>query len=244
MGSLDTNSRENTRITLGLLEAVESGKARTQRGLAVDLGIALGLVNVYLKRCVKKGLVKVSQAPARRFAYYLTPQGFAEKSRLTAEFLSWSLTFFRQAKESCGRVFDQAHALGWRRIVLVGSGDLADIARICATDRGLVIVAIIDPKPTTSSAAGPPLLPDFDVVTMVHICEFFFPNTASAEYGGMDDRGVLDLFTGKTRSGGHILFYTKSIAFEKAKPIVAAWEKEAPVTRVGDFKTLAVYRKT
>lgn len=164
MGSLDTNSRENTRITLGLLEAVESGKARTQRGLAVDLGIALGLVNVYLKRCVKKGLVKVSQAPARRFAYYLTPQGFAEKSRLTAEFLSWSLTFFRQAKESCGRVFDQAHALGWRRIVLVGSGDLADIARICATDRGLVIVAIIDPKPATSSAAGPPLLPDFDEI--------------------------------------------------------------------------------
>lgn len=164
VGSLDTNSRENTRITLGLLEAVEAGKARTQRGLAVDLGIALGLVNVYLKRCVKKGLVKVSQAPARRFAYYLTPQGFAEKSRLTAEFLSWSLTFFRQAKESCARVFDQAHALGWRRIVLAGSGDLADIARICATDRGLTIVAIIDPKPATSPSAGPPLLPDFDCI--------------------------------------------------------------------------------
>ena len=164
LGNFDTNSRENTRITLGLLEAVEAGKARTQRGLAVDLGIALGLVNVYLKRCVKKGLVKVSEAPARRFAYYLTPQGFAEKSRLTAEFLSWSLTFFRQAKESCGRVFDPAHALGWRRIVLVGSGDLADIARICATDRGLVIVAIVDPRPANSSAAGPPLLHNFDAI--------------------------------------------------------------------------------
>ncbi len=164
LGSLDTNSRENTRITLGLLEAVGSGKAPTQRGLAVDLRIALGLVNVYLKRCVKKGLVKVSQAPARRFAYYLTPQGFAEKSRLTADFLAWSLTFFRQAKESCGSVFDQAHALGWRRIVLVGSGDLADIARICATDRGLVIVAIVDPDAANSSAGGPPLLPGFDAI--------------------------------------------------------------------------------
>ena len=97
VGSLDTNSRENSRITLGLLEAVESGRAHTQRGLAADLGIALGLVNIYLKRCVKKGLVKVSQAPARRFAYYLTPNGFAEKSRLTGEYLSWSLTFFRMA---------------------------------------------------------------------------------------------------------------------------------------------------
>ena len=78
---------------------------------------------------------------------------------------------------------------------------------------------------------------------MVHLCEFFFPNTASAEYGGLDDRGVLDLFTAKTKPGGHILFYTRSIGFEKAKPIVAAWEKEAPVEYVGEFKTLAVYRK-
>ena len=64
---------------------------------------------------------------------------------------------------------------------------------------------------------NPQLLPDFDVVTMVHLCEFFFPNTASAEYGGIDDRGVLDLFTAKTKPGGHILFYTKSIGFEKAE---------------------------
>jgi hypothetical protein len=78
---------------------------------------------------------------------------------------------------------------------------------------------------------------------MVHLCEFFYPNTASAEYGGIDDRGVLDLFTAKTKPGGYILFYTKSIGFEKARPIVAAWEKQARVTRVGAFKTLAVYRK-
>lgn len=164
MGSLDTNTRESTRITLGLLEAVETGRAHTQRGLAADLGIALGLVNVYLKRCVKKGLVKVSQAPARRFAYYLTPQGFAEKSRLTAEFLSWSLTFFRQARDSCAQVLDDATLQGWRRIALAGSGDLADIARICATDRGIEIVAIVDPKAAPGAGPGVPLLQTFDAI--------------------------------------------------------------------------------
>ena len=61
-------------------------------------------VNAYLKRCVKKGLVKVSGAPARRYAYYLTPQGFAEKSRLTVEYLSSSFSFFRQAREDCSAV--------------------------------------------------------------------------------------------------------------------------------------------
>ena len=66
--------------------------------MAGDLGIALGLANAYLKRCVKKGLIKVSQVPANRYAYYLTPKGFAEKSRLTAEYLSVSFNLFRDTR--------------------------------------------------------------------------------------------------------------------------------------------------
>jgi hypothetical protein len=90
---------------------------------------------------------------------------------------------------------------------------------------------------------NPRLLPDFDIVTMVHLCEFFFPNTASAEYGGMTDRLVLDLFTDKTRSGGHLLFYKNSMGKERTAEILPAWEKEKPVERIADFKTLIVYRK-
>ncbi|HVG51250.1 MAG TPA: hypothetical protein VM867_06425 [Xanthobacteraceae bacterium] len=87
------------------------------------------------------------------------------------------------------------------------------------------------------------LLPEFDIVTMVHLCEFLFPNTASKEYGGFDDLGVLNLFTDKTKVGGHIIFYTKSIGYEKAKPVIAKWEKERKVARVGEFKTLLIYQK-
>ena len=87
------NEVENARVMLGLLESVERDGGQSQRRLASELGIALGLVNAYLKRCVKKGLVKVGQAPARRYAYYLTPQGFAEKSRLTVEYLSEFILF-------------------------------------------------------------------------------------------------------------------------------------------------------
>ena len=87
------------------------------------------------------------------------------------------------------------------------------------------------------------LLPEFDVVTLFHLCEFFYDNTASAEYGGLTDRGVLDLMTERTRKGGHILFYRGSIAYDKAKPVIAAWEKERPVEPIADFKTLQIYRK-
>ena len=91
------DEQNNARIVLGLLESVERDGAQSQRKLASDLGIALGLVNAYLKRCVKKGLLKIGQAPARRYAYYLTPHGFTEKSRLTVEYLSYSFTLFRRA---------------------------------------------------------------------------------------------------------------------------------------------------
>lgn len=135
---------ESLRITLGLLDAVADNRAHSQRHLASELGIALGLVNAYLKRCVKKGLVKVRQAPPRRYAYYLTPRGFAEKSRLTVEYFYNSLSFFRQAKTECSDLLRNAKARGVRSLVFIGQSELAEIAALCAMELGLHIVALVD----------------------------------------------------------------------------------------------------
>jgi DNA-binding MarR family transcriptional regulator len=150
---------DNARIVLGLLESVERDGAQSQRKLAAELGIALGLVNAYLKRCVKKGLVKIGQAPARRYAYYLTPHGFAEKSRLTVEYLSSSFSFFRRAREDCSSVLKIAHARGWHRVALVGVSDLAEIATICALEQGIAIVAVVDAKCENDRFVGAPVVP-------------------------------------------------------------------------------------
>jgi DNA-binding MarR family transcriptional regulator len=155
---------ENARVILGLLESVERGDAQSQRRLASDLGIALGLVNAYLKRCIKKGLVKVGQAPARRYAYYLTPKGFSEKSRLTVEYLSDSFSFFRQARTDCADVFATARSRGFVRVLVAGKSDLAEIARICALDAGVDIVAIVDPQATAATFVGLAVVPNFDAV--------------------------------------------------------------------------------
>src|ERR1700682_511071 len=127
MNRLLDADQENERIVLDLLTSVEHDGERSQRHIAAELGIALGLVNAYLKRCVKKGLVKVHDAPARRYAYYLTPRGFAEKSRLTVQYLSNSFSFFRLAKADCARVLEAAQAKGFGRVVLAGKSDLAEI---------------------------------------------------------------------------------------------------------------------
>jgi DNA-binding MarR family transcriptional regulator len=155
---------DNARIVLGLLESVERDGAQSQRMLASDLGIALGLVNAYLKRCVKKGLVKIGQAPARRYAYYLTPHGFAEKSRLTVEYLSSSFSFFRRAREDCSSVLAAARAQNWNRVVLIGVSDLAEIAIICALEQGMTIVAAVDPISPRTRFVGAPVVAALEAV--------------------------------------------------------------------------------
>jgi DNA-binding MarR family transcriptional regulator len=157
---------ENGRIILGLLSSVESDGERSQRRIAAELGIALGLVNAYLKRCVKKGLVKMQDAPARRYAYYLTPQGFTEKSRLTVQYLSDSFSFFRHAKADCTAVFDAVKAAGFTRLLLAGQSDLAEIAILCALEAGVTIVAVVDSRANGARFAGASVAESFAEVGM------------------------------------------------------------------------------
>jgi DNA-binding MarR family transcriptional regulator len=145
---------EDERIVLGLLTTVEHDGERSQRHIAAELGIALGLVNAYLRRCVKKGLVKVRDVPARRYAYYLTPHGFAEKSRLTVQYLSDSFSFFRLAKGDCAQAFEIAKGLGFERLVLAGQSDLAEIAVLCALEAGVTIVAVVDARSAVQKFIG------------------------------------------------------------------------------------------
>lgn len=163
-GILPTDNSDSDRHVLGLLTSLEADGTRSQRRIAAELGIALGLVNAYLKRAIKKGFVKVGQAPTRRYAYYLTPQGFSEKSRLTVQFLTSSFSLFRRAKDEYGRIFDRAQALGFRRVVLAGQSDLCEIALLCAVDRPVLIAAILDPDATLDRFVGVRIISSYDLV--------------------------------------------------------------------------------
>ena len=147
---------------LGLLDSVDRDGGQSQRRIASELGIALGLVNAYLKRCVNKGLVKVNQAPARRYVYYLTPRGFSEKSRLTIEYLSYSFRFFREAKNDCAALVAVARDRGLHRLVFAGKSDLAEIASLCVNEAGLKVIGIVDPDAEEGLFLGAPLVKSLD----------------------------------------------------------------------------------
>jgi DNA-binding MarR family transcriptional regulator len=155
---------EQERIVLGVLNSVNEG-VDSQRRIADELGIALGLVNVYVKRCVKKGFVKVGQAPARRYAYYLTPKGFAEKSRLTVQFLSDSFSFFRQARADCTQSFVAAKQRNLQWLALCGKSDLAEVAILSAADSGVTIVAIVHDNAATKQYVGKPVVSRYEDIT-------------------------------------------------------------------------------
>lgn len=148
-------------LTLGILEAIDTRSDVTQRHLANTLGVALGLANSYLRRCVRKGLIKIQQAPANRYLYYLTPQGFAEKSRLTAEYLSSSFDYYNRAGRSMTACFREMQAAGCRAVICAGMSELAEIASVRVHDFDLDLRGTWDSGATVERFIGLPVWRDF-----------------------------------------------------------------------------------
>ena len=156
-------------LTLELLQAIDARSDVTQRHLADRMGIALGLANSYLRRCVRKGLVKIKQAPANRYLYYLTPSGFSEKSRLTAEYFSSSFSFYRTASDSIVRALRDRSRPAGARIIFCGVSELAEIGSIRVLDFRLDVLGTFDSQSQLEHFIGRPVwhvvsdVPEFDI---------------------------------------------------------------------------------
>lgn len=154
----DQRSAREDEIMRGLLERIDGSEALSQRDLARELGIALGMTNAYVKRCVKKGLIKVAEVPARRYRYYLTPMGFAEKSRLTAEYFSSAFGLFRKARGSFDRLFDELDRQGVETVALCGVDDMTEVAMLCSLNAKTRVIGIWDPAGGRREMRGIPAI--------------------------------------------------------------------------------------
>ncbi len=146
--SLNTHDQHNYRI----LSKIDSGKRITQRSIAREQGIALGLVNLLIKRLVKKGYVKTSNAiKGKRIKYILTPQGIAEKTRLSIRYLENTIRLYTETKDKIRTsLLNLARLTGEenrrQRVVFYGAGEVAEIAYI-ALDRSLFeLVGVVDDR--------------------------------------------------------------------------------------------------
>ena len=129
---------------LQLLNEVEQNAAVTQRSLAKKLGVALGLTNLYLKRLARKGYIKITTIPRNRIKYLLTPRGVAEKTRLTYLYMQYSLSYYRDMRQRLKVVLTGLASAGAKRIVICGTGELAELTYISLREMDLTLVGFVD----------------------------------------------------------------------------------------------------
>src|SRR5262245_2334535 len=152
-------------IVLRLLELVETDDPVSQDRFAKRVGIAKGLANAYFNRCLNKGWIKLRQVPKQRFLYYLTPKGFAEKARLTAQFLTHSYRFYREARADMVALMRNAKTNGHEHLAVLGDGELAEIALIVSHETPVHIVGFIAPRSSRSRIAGRPVVPKWSEIS-------------------------------------------------------------------------------
>jgi DNA-binding MarR family transcriptional regulator len=130
--------------TLKILEKVDNDVVPSQRDLARDLNISLGLVNSFIKRLVKKGYFKARHVPKNRMRYFLTPEGASEKTRLTYEYIQHSYNFYKEARQKLRDLYTGLERRDVSSIVFYGAGDLAEIAYLSLQETNIKLVAVVD----------------------------------------------------------------------------------------------------
>ncbi|AVM75575.1 winged helix-turn-helix transcriptional regulator [Magnetospirillum gryphiswaldense] len=153
-------------IMLGLLNAVHRRSDVTQRSLSHDLNIALGLANVYVRRCIKKGWIKIQQVPSNRYAYYLTPHGFAQKALLTGDYFRQSFNLFRQARAEYDEIARECALRNWRYVALLGGGELGEVA-LLSFSGDVKAAGFVDPQAEISEILNFPVVAELSQLPII-----------------------------------------------------------------------------
>ncbi len=122
---------------LRILEALENNPDTTQANLAAQLGVAVGSVNWYLKRLVRKGYIKVTHLQRRRLKYFVTPQGLALKAQLTARYMDHSLRVYRQLRQAAQETLVEINGRGFRAVRVDGRGEALEIFRLTCLEQNV-----------------------------------------------------------------------------------------------------------
>ena len=167
---------------LRLLEHVDNSPRLSNRVAADKLGVSIKLAHAILKRMVAKGLLHINVVHARRWDYFLTPKGIAEKTRLTLEFFDFSMCFYREARRRSAQVCRDLAELGMREVILLGANDLAEIVYLGVQEWSLTVVGVYDDdaqetfmtlpvRPLSALSAGNPRFSTPVIVCLYDACQ-------------------------------------------------------------------------
>lgn len=141
----------HTTYTRKILSEIDNGHRVTQRYLANELGIALGLTNLLIRRLVKRGWIEVVKINPNRVQYLLTPAGMVAKARVTRNYLQRTTRLYTETRE---RIRERLEALsvewpiaegdGRKTIVFYGAGEVAEIGYVSLQATDLHLAGVVD----------------------------------------------------------------------------------------------------
>ena len=135
-----------------ILQAIASSDRVTQRSLSGDLGVALGLTNLLIRRLVAKGYVKMAGIGTRHVRYFMTPAGWEALANATRLSLENTVHLYTQTREQIRASLSdvsarcEADAAGLKRMVFYGAGDVAEIAYVSLQSTDLTLVGVVDDR--------------------------------------------------------------------------------------------------
>ena len=138
-----TMDKEDLHI-LRLMGEIDRNGNHSQRELSSRLNISVGLVNTFLKRLVNKGYFKVKTMPRNRVKYFLTPEGLARKSKLTVEYLRYSVNFYKDIKMLLLKKYAEMEKNNVKSILFYGAGEVAELAYLYLQLSNIQLAGIID----------------------------------------------------------------------------------------------------
>jgi len=136
---------------LNLLQELEKNPIVSQRELSHRFGIALGVTNACLKRMARRGWIRIVGLNHHRIGYYLTPKGFAEKTRLVLHLFNWTVQHYSTLKEIIGERLLEMQNEGIERVVFYGVSDEMEVAYVSLQGVNLQLIGIVEDKDKMSN---------------------------------------------------------------------------------------------
>jgi len=133
-----------------ILDMIEKNSNITQREMSQAIGIAVSMVNDYLDQYEKDKLIKRKKHSTKNVEYLVTKQGTERRKVLNIWYLKSTHNIYLSAKDNITKFLKQIIEKGFKKILLYGAGEVAEIMlRVMNDDNKLPleVLAVIDDDP-------------------------------------------------------------------------------------------------
>ncbi|MDY0210632.1 MAG: winged helix-turn-helix transcriptional regulator [Acholeplasma sp.] len=130
-----------------ILDMIEKNPNITQREMSKKIGIAVSMINNHIDGYENKGLIKRKKHSTKTVEYFVTKKGSERRKLLNIWYLKSSNNIYIQAKDNIISFLNQIIDKGFKKIILYGAGEVAEIMLQVMNDDNqipLEVVAVID----------------------------------------------------------------------------------------------------